>query len=402
MSKTLISLLLFVTFHLCLTSCECTTIEEAMQRYSWYDTYHDKADAYMTVAGDLMRQVFADSIMPQIIKRPLEEIADISDVIKGSPCYDKLREAKISRTQVMDVFRSKNINDGAKFFVKYRKLFSVIEDVYNDSIMPILADAPYPNLRDLESILKGTKQRSIISNIKLQKRNDVLVDIKANLAEAQKNAEAAVDSVLFPSINFELDSLIEDNVNTVLEKYSGGFLNWHNISLLWKDNEKKFDDKWEKYIRSQKYNEVFDKYINDFLTDLSKMQQHYFINAVGKDKKRIAWSYKANPITINFLTTDYNINDLFNKFNELKKEERWDFLDYVDKPENILLNKVIGYAIDLFAEEPENPEDYLKLYSENFIHSQIGENYQNSCKQAVHDIVKQSFFKLYSDIYQNI
>jgi hypothetical protein len=302
----------------------------------------------------------------------------------------------------MYVFRSKTINDGTKFYVKYRELYSVIEEVYNDSIMPILADAPYPTLRELEPILKGTKQHKIINDIKMQKRKDVLADIKGNLAEVQKNADIAVDSILFPSINFELDSLIEENVNTVFEKYSGGFLNWHNISLLWKDNEKKFDSKWDKYVRKQHYDEVFDKYIGDFLTDLSKMQQDYYIGVVGKDKKRKAWSYKAKPIKINYLTTDYSVTDLFDQFNGFKKDQRWDFLDYVDKPQNILLNKVFGFAIDLIIEPPEDPEDYFKLYSEDYIHSQIGENYKNSCRQDVHKIVNSSFVVLYNDIYKNI
>ncbi len=344
-----------------------------------------------------VNEVFTDSFLTSMVSNAkVVEIVKTYNALKNTPKQRLIKNISCSNQEYTNYFNTLNIKDAAKFYTGTRNIFCNIDTFFNEKITPIIINLPYPAIKDIEPTLRKTPCHSIIIQNMKEAKNECISEIKEEFEFAKSKAIEAVDIAVLPGIDLELDSLSEEHSKKLLKKFSGGFLGFRKITLMFGRDESKFKELWGKYVKGENYDEIFDKHIKIFLSELSKAQVDLYKDITGKTIKRVNYTMISPPLVM-----DYP-NKLVSKVTSYVKDNKFTSLNTL--VEWIPIIGDIKEGVDLInnEEESELSDEAIQKLCQGFILSQIDDNYRDSIRNKLILLIINTYDKTYNNIINEL
>jgi hypothetical protein len=169
--------------------------------------------------------------------------------------------------------------EGAKFYATNRGKYNFLDSIYGNTILPIIKDCNYYELREIALLLKNTPfYESATRLYELSKKQYVLSISKEIQANCNLEKETFNKAIL-PSIEMDIDSMLEKDMKEILSKYSGGILNYRKLSFFFGRDKNDFKKMfWDKFDEN-KYIQHISKHIQAYL-DLTSEKQNSFCKTI--------------------------------------------------------------------------------------------------------------------------
>lgn len=198
-------------------------------------------------------------------------------------CNKKEKEQQLTKETAMQKFLEMSPERGAYFYAKNRTTYTFLDSFYQDSVFPAVFQCNYKELKSIAYSLKGTPLQEVIydyfSNIRTQFLNDIYLEI-STYSNLQKQL---FETEILPLMEMELDSMLTADMEDLIDKYAGGFLNYRKLEFFFGKDSKEFEKLWNENINSKSYNEHMNKYICAYLDSISEFQKQYFHSITGRN-----------------------------------------------------------------------------------------------------------------------
>lgn len=197
-----------------------------------------------------------------------------------------LHERTLTRAEVLDSLSSKTPYEGALFYMNNRNNIEFLDSIYENTVMPAMESCDYMELKEVGSVLKKTKYSNTISCWMEAKRPELLQEIKAELAHNEQTEISAIDNYIIPAL--ELDSLVDNNVDNILNSYSGGIFNYRKLAFLVGRDSSKFVSIFDENVDIVGFGKAVSEYAQNYMYIISHQQNEYCKSLTGK-----AFNYNA-------------------------------------------------------------------------------------------------------------
>lgn len=188
---------------------------------------------------------------------------------------------QFAQQDAIDKFADLSPTEGAQFYIDNRKQYTFLDTLYIDNIVPVVEQCSFDTLKSVLFCVYKTPASIALGPAYEAKKKEYLKQIKQEISEnALSQKKAFVDCIL-PAMQVELDSLLEKDMTTVMDKYSGGFLNWRKLKFWFGTNSEDFAKIWKENIDNDKYTKCVASYIDTYLDSLSVLRSNYYQDIVG-------------------------------------------------------------------------------------------------------------------------
>lgn len=344
--------------------------------------------------------------MPSTLKQSnLNDYLLLRSQIKDKKCIQLINDFQLPETAVANSFGNLNLYEAVDLYNRSHTSVPIIGKVFKDSVLPILINSPYHVFKEVNSQMKDTTFRSILTENLKSARREYVEELKNEIAFYNSQAKEAYDKVLIPSITYEIDSIAEEHAKKLQNKFSGGFLGFRKWALQFGRDEKKFQEMWDKYVASDVYDSIFDKYINDFLAELFQLQSEIFEEFTGdKRPKLVKYDFMSRPIVVEFPEKELSKVKQYVAANENSSiKEVLSFIpvvgDIMDMKESI---EYVTNDSEENDDESFDDDEQLRVLCQQLIVMQINEDYYNECRDTVFRIINSSYNRLLNDIENTI
>lgn len=191
-----------------------------------------------------------------------------------------LHERNLTRAEVLDSLSSKTPYEGALFYMNNRNNIEFLDSIYENTVMPAMESCDYMELKEVGRVLKKTKYSNTISSWMEAKRPEFLQDIKAELAHNEQTEISAIDNYIIPTL--ELDSLVDNNVDDILNSYSGGIFNYRKLAFLVGRDSSKFVSIFNENVDIVGFGKTVSEYAQNYMYIISHQQNEYCKSLTGK------------------------------------------------------------------------------------------------------------------------
>ena len=191
-----------------------------------------------------------------------------------------LHERTLTRAEVLDSLSSKTPYEGALFYMNNRNNIEFLDSIYENTVMPAMESCDYMESKEVGSVLKKTKYSNTISSWMEAKRPEFLQDIKAELAHNEQTEISAIDNYIIPTL--ELDSLVDNNVDDILNSYSGGIFNYRKLAFLVGRDSSKFVSIFDENVDIVGFGKAVSEYAQNYMYIISHQQNEYCKSLTGK------------------------------------------------------------------------------------------------------------------------
>lgn len=361
--------------------------ERAKLYSDYYEHYKEIDKVY---SDEMIKDAIKDFDIPDIIK--------FHNLIIKTPKRDTVRKIKLADEKYRTYLDSLNVYEAALFYSKSNKLFSNLDSFFVDYFLPKLEYVPYPVLKKINDEFIKAPFYPTIQSLLLKSKNSFLCQIKDEIELNKAAALEAYETVVIPSIELELDSIAEGDSQKLVKKFGGGFLGVRKATFMFGRDEDKFAKLWEKHIGGEKYDDAFDKHINNFLNELSLIQGVIYESVTGKNSSPKQYHYLAAPIVLTYpdsLVERVKQYVELNKFSTLKGIGEW-----IPGVGDLI------FVYDIVSENEEgqqmSSDDFLKLFCQGLIIEQIGQPYRDKVHSQIQATINKSFDELYENISKTI
>lgn len=193
-----------------------------------------------------------------------------------------LHERTLTRAEVLDSLSSKTPYEGALFYMNNRNNIEFLDSIYENTVMPAMESCDYMELKEVGSVLKKTKYSNTISSWMEAKRPEFLQEIKAELAHNEQTEISAIDNYIIPALELELDSLVDNNVDDILNSYSGGIFNYRKLAFLVGRDSSKFVSIFDENVDIVGFGKAVSEYAQNYMYIISHQQNEYCKSLTGK------------------------------------------------------------------------------------------------------------------------
>ncbi len=388
------------TFNEFIKATPTEKITEAIHRLSpiecanLYQSYHTSYPVLTKIYGDYLPEKFKRTKFDEAIKT--------YDILSKTPLSKNLPKTTFKEETILDKFKKFNPIEGAKFYLKYRNYILNVDTVYTNYVLPVIINAPYPVLKEIFPILNKTEHKMLLENCLNEAKEDYIFEIKEEIDLCKNRAIEALDRIIIPSIELELDSIANKESDKITNKFIGGFLNIRKLALTFGRDEKKFKKIWDNETHGEKYDECIDKHIQKFLNEIFLYQRDVYMTYTKKDRKKIVYEFYSQPISINYPKDTKLIQSYIesNKFGYLKSIGEW--LPYIG--DAIFIYDTIAEEIsqDNDGVEKLEDKDAFRLFCKYLILGQISDSYYENFRNKTIEIINLSYNRLHTDIINQI
>lgn len=348
--------------------------------------------------------LFLRNILPSVIKKSgLNQFIEISKILKKTPAYPVVHSYNISPDIIVKGFRDKNVYDCVSTYVNVLNMNPRIPKVFIDSIAPVIINSPYPILKEINAKVVRTPLEPLISTNISEAREEFICDVREELDYYKSQALEAYDNVVVPNIKYEIDSIAEEKAKKIQNKFSGGFLDFRKLLLMFGRNDSKFQKVWNDYVESDVFDGVFDKHIQTFLNDLYVVQSGFYQNFTGKKRpKELRWSFMSEPIILEFPQSHIDNIKIYvkdNKFSSVISILEW---VPVVGDAMMLYDVTEAFSADEEALQEMDDDEKLRLLCQQLIVTQISDKYYANCRDDVLAIINASYKRLIEDIEKEL
>lgn len=225
---------------------------------------------------------------------------------------------KLTQQEAIETFASMSPTNGAQFFVDNRKEYPFLDTLYVENIVPVVAQCSFDTIKAVIGNVHDTPASAALAPAYNKKREEYLKQIKQEIDEnALAQKQAFVDCIV-PAMQIEIDSLLEEDMEKVMDKYSGGFMNWRKLKFWLGTDSKDFEKIWKENIDNDKYTKCVASYIDTYLDSLAILRDRYYKDIVGDGE--FESDNQVSQATMDLLLAKKCIKEV-KKFTEKEKSE---------------------------------------------------------------------------------
>lgn len=194
-------------------------------------------------------------------------------------------ERILSKVDAMAKFKELSPREGAEFYLENRSRYAFMDSLYRDSVMPAISQCNFFDLDSVRDVLSETNFVAIIEPLYQKRRKEVVSLVKLELEKNALKQIEIYDKHYLPSLEMSIDSMLDDDVERIMSKYAGGFLNYRKLAFLFGRGRKDFKEMfWEKFD-TLRYQGKMNEYINSFFISVKGQQDAYCMDLTGLEFK---------------------------------------------------------------------------------------------------------------------
>lgn len=321
-----------------------------------------------------------------------------------------IQEKTLTRAEVLDSLSSITPYEGALFYVNNRNNVGFLDSIYEETIIPAMESCDYLELKEVGRVLKNTKYNNTISTWMESKRPKFLQEINAEIAHNEQVEISAIDNCIIPTLELELDSLIENNVDDILNSYSGGVFNYRKLAFLVGRDSSKFVSIFDENVDVMGFGKTVSEYARNYIYIISHQQNEYCKALTGKMFNYNAVFTQPKPIvnlsknTIGFIQT-YTDNEAKGVAVSAVKDFAVPIaIGFVSGGASLVYDvATMGYDIVQAIRNTEvSQEDMAKYLCEQDVVDQIRDIYTTSVRKQLINHIKTSNKLLYKKIEKEL
>lgn len=190
-------------------------------------------------------------------------------------------EENLTVEKAIDTFSDLSPSDGAHFYVNNREQYPFLDTLYVSYVIPIVGECSFDTIKAVKNVVEKTPADSALLPSYSQERKKYLVQIDKEIKENAVLQKQAFVNCIIPAMQVEIDSLLEEDMDKVMDKYAGGFLNFRKLKFFFGTDSNDFAELWNENIDNDKYTKCVAKYIDTYLDSLAVMRNDYFVDVVN-------------------------------------------------------------------------------------------------------------------------
>lgn len=330
-------------------------------------------------------------------------------------CGDENKKVDIVFTEsmAMDSILKLNPEDGARFYKENRTKYVFFDDLYSDSVVPILASCNYYELKKVRVMLKNTPCYEIVDKYFQSAKEQYSSVIYRELKDNSELEKQIFNKIIIPIIEMSVDSMLDDDIDEVFSSYAGGFMNYRKLNFLFGRDRNDFKEMfWEK-LDTAKYQEHIKHYVQTYLDTVSLKQNEYCMQVVNhKFDSKMIMTNPTMRIGLTKSTLTHIQKYTSGQTDEILVEAVKDYvvpLALAGATGGISTLYDIGntvydvkVTIDDIKAQKVDPDDMVKYVCAHDLSYQIENYYLPKCKKKVYDMIDDSNKKLYEFIISNL
>ena len=327
-------------------------------------------------------------------------------------CSNNVKEEKaFTEKDAMDKFTQISMEQGALFYAENREKYDFLDDLYVDSILPVIVESNYYDLKKVYLLTRKTPFVDFIEPYYNAARSDFLEAVKQELKENTEIQKDAFVTEVLPLIEIEVDSMLNADIEKVIDEYAGGILNYKKLYFFTGRNTDDFKNFWNDNIDINRYREHICQHINSYFEQINEIRKQYCKNITGRNFNDL-----LKPIELpllSFALSEESIQQIATfiqgEKDAITKDALKDWIAPIiiggltDGTGTALyeigtLAYDVKVTIDDLKLQKLSPEEQLQDICSNQISTQIMNEYLSLCTQMVLEEIEESNHKLFSAI----
>lgn len=227
-------------------------------------------------------------------------------------------EEKLTEQDAIEMLADLSPTDGAQFFVDNRNQYPFLDTLYVENIVPIVGQCSFDTIKVVFNKVDETPASEALAPSYKEKRKEYLRQIKDEIMENALSQKHAFVSCIVPAMQVEVDSLLDEDMEKVMDKYSGGLLNWRKLKFWFGTDSEDFAKIWKENIDNEKYTKCVASYIDTYLDSLAVLRSNYYNDVVGEGEYES--NSRISQATMDLLLAKKCIKEV-KKFTEKEKDE---------------------------------------------------------------------------------
>ena len=203
----------------------------------------------------------------------------------------------ITRQSAMASFKELSPKGGAEFYMENYKEYCFMDSLYRDSIMPAVLQCNYFDLDSVYNVLKGTSFNVDIEPVYKERKTELIKQIELEIEENSNKQREVLRLYYLPALEMSIDSMLDDDVDEIMNRYAGGFMNFRKLAFLFGRNRDDFKKIFWENFDTAKYQNQIKNYVESFYFTIKQQQSAYSKDLTGKDFD-YNWSVSIPPFII--------------------------------------------------------------------------------------------------------
>ena len=227
-------------------------------------------------------------------------------------------ESKLTPEDAINSLADLSPTEGGQFFVDNREQYPFLDTLYVENIVPIIGQCSFDTIKAVKEKVKKTPADKALTPYYKDTKNDYLAKLNQEIKENAISHKKAFVNFIIPAMQVEIDSLLEKDMDEVMNKYAGGIMNWRKIKFFLGTGSDSFERIWNENIDNDKYTECVAKYIDTYLDSLAVQRNTYYNDIIGKGDFKS--ESRISQATMDLLLAKKCVREV-KKFTEKEKEE---------------------------------------------------------------------------------
>ena len=206
---------------------------------------------------------------------------------------------KLNRTQVMNILSNKSLKDGAYYYLQRRDKYDFFDELYCDSIVPIILEGNFADLKNVYDIVKDTPAGDILGPWYEEGKEVFKQELFNKLDSLTAESKIFLKTEMPSYLSLVIDSILEKDTHKIVEGYCGGIMNYKKLNLLFvrDKNFAKFSEYTTKVLENSNYENCLTSYCDSYIASIANMQQAYYYELSDKRIKIVKASYPRFAIS---------------------------------------------------------------------------------------------------------
>lgn len=208
----------------------------------------------------------------------------LSCVFICSSCSSSSSTEKLTKEDAINELSLLSPTQGAQYFVDNREDYPFLDTLYVDGVVPIVGSCSFDTIKAVINKVDDTPANSALLPYYKKSRAEYLKEIDQEVKENAMSQKKAFVECIVPAMQVEIDSLLDEDMEKVMDKYSGGIMNWRKLKFFFGTGSDDFIQIWKDNIDNDKYTECVATYINTYLDSVAVLRDNYYKDVVGNGK----------------------------------------------------------------------------------------------------------------------
>ncbi len=313
----------------------------------------------------------------------------------------------------LDSITKMSPENGAAFYKENRGRYNFLDQLYQDSIVPALKYCNYYELKQICHNLQNTPCHDLVLEFFQTAKEVYAESIRKEIKHNSELEKSIFKKTIIPSIEMGTDSLLNEDIEDVFNKYAGGFMNYRKLNFLFGRNKTDFKNMfWEK-IDTAKYQTHIRAYIQAYLDTICSKQNAYCLQIINKNfNHKMTMTDPMMRIGLTKSTLQHIQKYTSGQTDEILMEAVKDYvvpLALAGATGGVSTLYDIGstvydvkVTIDDIKAQKIDPDDMVKYVCAHDLSYQIENFYIPQCEKRVNEMIDNANKELYEFIISNL